>query len=375
LQAATCRRTPNSQSPIHVAQAVSLLYRGLAIRSLPTANLRYGMAQAALANFPQTGYSQAMNRKLLILRLAAFVLVMVALIGLVGCNKVRAIDDAVKRGDLETVKALLKNHPDLVSSKDKDGWTPLEFAAMFGHKDMVELLLAKGADVNSKDTACGRTPLHYARNESVAELLLTNKAEVDARGKGGETPLFMVVLFGHKDVVESLLAHGADVNAKINNGETPLYGVQNKETAELLLAHGAGVNVKDNIGETPLHKAWNTAITELLLTNHADVNAKNKNGETPLHTVARSGLKDIVEVLLAHGADVNAKDNQGRTPLHDAAECGWQDVVELLVANKADVNAKDNKAETPMFLAESKGQINWTSKKVAEWLRQHGGQE
>jgi ankyrin repeat protein len=289
-----------------------------------------------------------------------------------GCER---IQDAVKSDNLEKVKALLKNHPDLVNSKDKNGETPLEIAAMFGHKDMVELLLTKGADVNSKDTSCGRTPLHYAWNEPIAELLLTNKSEVDARGKDGETPLFMAVNFGHKDVAELLLAHGADVNARIDDGETPLYAVQDIGTAELLLAHGADVYAKDKSGDTPLHEAWDKAITELLLKNHADVNAKNRNGETPLHTVVLSSLNDVVGVLLAHGADVNAKDNQGRTPLHDAAECGWQDVVELLLAHGADVNAKDNKGETPLFLAESKGQINWASKKVADWLRQHGGLE
>jgi cytohesin len=310
-----------------------------------------------------------------ILRHAVAILPLVLLIGFVGCDSVRVVDDAAKKGDLEAVKTLLSHHPDLISSKDKDGMTPLEFAAMSGRKDLVELLLAKGARVDSKDTSCGRMPLHYAWNASVAELLLNQKAEIGARGRGGETPLFMAVSFGHKDVVELLLAHGADASARINNGETPLFATENMEMAELLLAHGADVNAKDNFDGTPLHQVSLTAKAEWLIANHADISAKNRNGETPLHTAARSCAEDAVRVLLAHGADVNARDNEGRTPLHRAAEWGYKSVVELLVANKADVNAKDNQGETPSALAEAKGRVNWASQQVAEWLRQHGGQE
>jgi hypothetical protein len=54
------------------------------------------------------------------------------------------IDDAAQNGDLEKVKALLKDNPDLVSSKDKWGRTPLHLAARNGHKDVAELLRQYG---------------------------------------------------------------------------------------------------------------------------------------------------------------------------------------------------------------------------------------
>ena len=69
------------------------------------------------------------------------------------------IHDAAKRGDLAKVKALLKDNPDLVFSKDNDGKTPLHLAAVYGHKDVAELLLANKAEVNAKDND-GDTPLH-----------------------------------------------------------------------------------------------------------------------------------------------------------------------------------------------------------------------
>jgi ankyrin repeat protein len=53
--------------------------------------------------------------------------------------------------DLVKVIALLKSNPELVFSSRSDGSTPLHMAAIGGRKDMAELLLAKGAEVNSKD--------------------------------------------------------------------------------------------------------------------------------------------------------------------------------------------------------------------------------
>ena len=64
-----------------------------------------------------------------------------------------------------------------------------------GHKDLAELLLANKAEVNAKDNF-GRTPLHYGGvfgHKDVAELLLANKAEVNAKDNDGETPLHMAV--------------------------------------------------------------------------------------------------------------------------------------------------------------------------------------
>ena len=97
-------------------------------------------------------------------------------------------------------------------------------ASAEGHKDVVELLLANKAEVNAKDKN-GDTPLHEAAfmdHSDVAALLLANKADINAKGKDGDTPLHVAAAKGHKDVAELLLTKGADVNPKNNNGWTPL---------------------------------------------------------------------------------------------------------------------------------------------------------
>jgi ankyrin repeat protein len=96
----------------------------------------------------------------------------------------------------------------------------------------VELLSANHADVNAKDNAGyasldngGATPLHYAADrghQDVVELLLTSKAEVNARDSSGDTPLKRAAYMGHRDVAALLLASGAIVDAQNKWGMTPL---------------------------------------------------------------------------------------------------------------------------------------------------------
>jgi hypothetical protein len=160
-------------------------------------------AKTALANFQPTGYSQAMNRKLVAVTLAALVWSSLAFCG--------EIHDAAQSGDLEKVKALLKANPELVFSKDDGGHTPLHFAAAQDHKDVVELLLASKAEVNAKNVV-GLTPLHCAASQGhkdIVKLLLANKADVYAKDVEGDTPLHYAASQKNKNVVELLLVNKA----------------------------------------------------------------------------------------------------------------------------------------------------------------------
>ncbi|MHC5718709.1 MAG: ankyrin repeat domain-containing protein, partial [Nostoc sp.] len=65
--------------------------------------------------------------------------------------------------------------------------TPLHLAAEKGHKDIVELLIAKGADVHSRNHERD-TPLHLADDLDVVELLIAKGADVNAKNNGDMTP-------------------------------------------------------------------------------------------------------------------------------------------------------------------------------------------
>jgi len=86
------------------------------------------------------------------------------------------------------------------------------------------------------------------------------------------------------------------------------------DVVELLLANKAEVNAKINDGQTPLHTAarWGRRdVVELLLAYRAEVNARNNDGLTPLNAAAESGHMDVVNCCLSTKAEVNTKDNGG----------------------------------------------------------------
>ena len=221
-----------------------------------------------------------------------------------------------------------------------------------GRADIVERLLAAGADVNAQDDKYGDTALMEAvKWENV---------------NFWDDPDFIPVSPEQStDIVRRLLAvQGIKVNAQNKVGETALLNAarfSNADNVRLLLAAGADVNVKDKYGETVLMAAaemGHTDIVELLLAAPGiDVNAKDKDwtGWTALMTAVLNEHLDIVERLLASGADVNAKDINGETVLFIAAERGDTDIAELLLAAGADVNAKNQDGDTALMKAADRG--------------------
>ena len=96
----------------------------------------------------------------------------------------------------------------------------------------------------------------------------------------------------------------------------------NIESVKQHLAAGTDVNAKDKGGGTPLHIATisdHTEAAELLIAESADVNAKTTSGYTPLHYAAGNSHKGIVELLIEKGAVVDAMIEgghyKGHTPL------------------------------------------------------------
>ncbi|MDB4789796.1 ankyrin repeat domain-containing protein [bacterium] len=137
--------------------------------------------------------------------------------------------------------------PELPTAKAPD--ISIHEATGRGDIEAVKQHLAAGTDVNTKDDAHGgTTPLHIAASvgrKEIAELLIVNGAEVNAKIGGGSAPLHFAATQDHKEIVELLIAKGADVNAKIEDGRTPLdmaiflkQTLNQTETADLLRKHG-----------------------------------------------------------------------------------------------------------------------------------------
>jgi len=153
---------------------------------------------------------------------------------------------AVLKGNIAAVKQYLDNGVN-VNAKSEPGLTSLHCAVnedfKGSHRELVKLLIDKGADVNARDDILD-TP-YGASNKETAETLIKAGADVDVKNESGETPLHVVERqFDEKkasEICELLIANGARVNEKKLNGQTPVYeanGNKRNKTTDLLRKHG-----------------------------------------------------------------------------------------------------------------------------------------
>ena len=106
-------------------------------------------------------------------------------------------------------------------------------AAETGNIEAIKQHLAAGADVNTMAASFHRAA--YGGHKDIIELLITNGMDVNAKNDAAETPLHLATT---KEVAELLITNGADVNATTNRGTTPLDWAANDEIASLIRKHG-----------------------------------------------------------------------------------------------------------------------------------------
>ncbi len=178
--------------------------------------------------------------------------------------------EAARKGNIEAVKKHIANgKQDFFNSIDVNAAdvldkTALHYAAAWGRIQIAELLIANGADVNTKSVT-GRTPLDIANKNNKSEI-----ADLLRCHGGKHGTIHGAALDGDIEAVKEFLAAATNVNAMDDVGQTPLHFAADKEIAELLIAKGADVNAKDQDDETPLDWAIHSKLTEIadLLRKH-----------------------------------------------------------------------------------------------------------
>ena len=154
--------------------------------------------------------------------------------------------DAAKRGDVESLKAELRSGAD-VNAAQGDGFTALHWAAKLGNREVAEILIAAGADIEATTRLGSHMPLHVAAaagQAEVTEALLKAGAPVAVATNTGARSVHFAAAAGDPATLEVLVAHGADVDSvEPQWGQTPLmFAAATGRTAAVEALMEAGAN-------------------------------------------------------------------------------------------------------------------------------------
>jgi ankyrin repeat protein len=223
-------------------------------------------------------------------------------------------------------------------------------AASAGDVSQALTVLTEQRDLVHSRDGHDQTPLHLASSVDVARLLLECGADANAPGWMGETPLHSAASGGRAEIARLLIARGAAVNARRpERDDTPLHFAANEAVANLLIENGAEVDARDIYKRTPLHWAaqfGREGVAACLIRAGADVDARGSTKDTPLHWAAREGHASTLSLLLKRGAHIDVQDRDGHTALHFAAWRARTALIPLLLDCGANPNLEDRYGQT-----------------------------
>jgi len=246
-------------------------------------------------------------------------------------------------GSADAVRSLVASGAD-VRAASPAGVTALHWAVTDIAK--TRMLLDAGADVNAV-SQLGRTPLLVAaaahESRDVVRLLLSKGASVNTSDTIGITALIAAANADNFDVATMLLAHGADVHAKARSGE-PSTALMN-----------AAANGNARLVEALLARKPDLAVVSADRTFTGRHGPVRFGGLAALHAAITGGNPDVVEMLLKTGAPVNAKDVRGMTPLMwaIATDRPVARIVSLLLSHQAD---------TALLSPDGESALDWARK-------------
>lgn len=209
------------------------------------------------------------------------------------------LTDAIRRGDDERASSLLRADPELARSRDGRGVSILLTALYHRRWRVAELVAGHRADLDLHEAA--------ALGRVAVVRRLADGAGLSRPNPDGFTPLHYAAFFGHPDAAAALVGLGADVDVEAANPTRvrPLHSAaasRNVEISRLLLDAGADPNHRQQQGFTALHSAalhGDRELVELLLEAGADPGLPSDDGRSAADFAAEGGHPELAERLSA----------------------------------------------------------------------------
>jgi ankyrin repeat protein len=290
--------------------------------------------------------------------------------------------DAVKRGDREAVRELLRVKPD-VNAAQADGTTALHFAVRANDIELVRTLLRAGANAKATNRY-GIAPITLAATNGSAEALdalLKAGASANTQTAEGEPVIMTAARTGNAAAVKLLVSRGADVNAREKwFGETAVMwaAAENHADAIRILAEsGADINAKSTVIDAPV----------LEFPRSGGPNSPfPRGGWTALMFAAREGALDAARALAELGANLNvaalpqtdiplkpeefksAEQGVGTTALVFAIINAHYDLAAVLLEKGADPNVVDIAGMGALYAAVDMNSLQWVQGRPAPIL-------
>ncbi|XP_067674104.1 ankyrin-2-like [Haliotis asinina] len=291
-----------------------------------------------------------------------------------------------------------------VDCVNAEGRTPLMLAMKYGHTEMADFLMGKGANIAITD-GMKTTCLHMAARSGIwhlVEMCLEN-SDVNALTDSDWTPVMAACKGGQADLVKELVQRGANVNlgggclyvaCTENSLDLIKYLVShcqdidinkrgpkmrtavmtacfhgNIEIVDYLQSCGADMTCKDEYKQTCLHVVCRSVNVELAkkLVRLLPVDDPDEKGMTPLMYAVKSDSPDLIDLLMKSGANINTKDSYGSTCLHIACWFRNLNACAKLLELGMDVDVLDSANRTPlMSLARSRKDCTEVAKFLVE---------
>jgi ankyrin repeat protein len=238
----------------------------------------------------------------------------------------------------QEIEAKIKADPSLATETDREsGSSGILFACTHNSPALIDVFLAHGANLLSKDRA-GTTTLHMAtKSISVMKELLKKGVPVDIQDNEGYTPLMAAAVGGSPKDIACLVEHGANVNHQAKDGQTALMQAvewNDGFAARHLIADGARLEAFDKHHITALHIAAesnNIKMIDMLVKAGAKVDWVHPEDKfTALDIAAKAGAPDSIKELLRLGANPNALTVNHHTALDLAVHYEHEKAADLL---------------------------------------------